>query len=175
MSPQPLDDFSTLPVPEDDVSLTISTGDVSTIWRESNLTSVSGNSVASEALLSVLTESVGRVDENLVVERLSGKVLFCKARAKATTRLKFSIETQMDHVRKDQQTAWVDGDGWHRVHIGLSNVLDNDGNVVVPSSNTLVVRGSDEPSVFVDESDGVDGAEMLVVLLRDLVRVGIVL
>ena len=60
-------------------------------------------------------------------------------------------------------------DRWHRVHVRFCNILDDNGDVIVPSSNGLVVRGGDESSVVIDKGDGVDGSEMLVVSLHNLV------
>lgn len=50
------------------------------------------------------------------------------------------------------------GDGGHRVHVRLGNVLDDDGNVIVPSADSLVVRSGQESPVLIDKSDGVDSA-----------------
>lgn len=75
---QPFDNLATLPIPKDDVALTITTTDISSVGRKANLTGITGNSMTGESLFPVLTEGVGRVDEDLVVERLSSKVLLCQ-------------------------------------------------------------------------------------------------
>ena len=72
-------------------------------------------------------------------------------------------------------TVRVKSNGRHGVHVWFGDVLDNDGDIVVPSSNGFIVRGRDESTVVVDEGDGVDGSEMLVVLLDDLIGVDVVL
>lgn len=72
-------------------------------------------------------------------------------------------------------TVGVDRDRWHRVHVRFGNVLDDYRDVVVPSSDCLVIRGGQEPSVVVDPCDGVDGSQMLIVLLRDLLFPQIIL
>ena len=61
------------------------------------------------------------------------------------------------------------------MHIGLCDVLDDDGNIVVPPSNRLVIRCRQEPSIVIDPGNCVDRAQMLVVLLRDLLLSQIVL
>ena len=75
----------------------------------------------------------------------------------------------------DGRTLRVHTDSWHGMHSRLGNVLDHDGNVVVPDSDRLVVRGGDESSVVIYKVDGVDWAKMLIVLLRDVARVHVVL
>jgi len=129
--------------------------------------------VSSESLLPVLLESFGRVDEDLVVERLSGEPFLCEGRERS--------ERRSQRVRGEDRkgikrlTVRMKSNGRHGVHVWFGDVLDDDGNIVVPSSNGLVVRGRDEPTVVVDEGDGVDGSEMLVVLLDDLIGVDVVL
>jgi hypothetical protein len=73
---EPFQDLASLPVPEDHVSLAVTTGHKASIWRESDGARITGNSMTSEALLSILSESVGRIDEDLVVERLRRKPFF---------------------------------------------------------------------------------------------------
>lgn len=95
------------------------------------------------------------------------------------------------------RTVWMDGDGGHGVHVGLGQVLDDDRDAVLPDEDLLVVGRRHEPPVVVHERDlrrrrsrsrtkalrarsqvceskgrqtyGVDRAEVLVVLLRDVV------
>lgn len=76
---QPLHNLSILPIPEYHLT-TASTGrNVFAIRRETNITSITGDSMASEALLLILTEAaVGRVDKDLIIKRLTSKVTFCK-------------------------------------------------------------------------------------------------
>ena len=62
------------------------------------------------------------------------------------------------------------GDGGHAVHGGVGDVLHVHGDVPLPDAETLVVRGGDEPAVLVHERDGVDGAQMTVVLLDNVAR-----
>lgn len=59
-----------LPIPEHHVPVRISTADPSPVRREPDLACVSCNGVSCEPLLSVLSEVIGGVDEDLIVERL---------------------------------------------------------------------------------------------------------
>ena len=61
----------------------------------------------------------------------------------------------------------------HAEHGGLGDEFDGDGDVVFPSSEGVVVGGGDEAAVFVDESDGVDGAEVVVVFLGHFAGAGV--
>jgi hypothetical protein len=57
----------------------------------------------------------------------------------------------------------------------FGNVFDDDWDIVVPSTYCLVVRGGYETTILIDESNSVDGSEMLIICLDDLVRSQIVL
>lgn len=61
------------------------------------------------------------------------------------------------------------------MHVRFGDILDNDWNVVVPSTNRFVVGRSQESTVLIDESDSVDSAKMLVVCLYNLSCTSIVL
>jgi hypothetical protein len=56
------------------------------------------------------------------------------------------------------------------VHVRFSNVFDDYWDIVVPSTYRLVVRGGYETTILIDESNSIDGSEMLIVSLDDLVR-----
>lgn len=170
--PQPLDQLPVLEVPEHQVPVRVSRRDVPPVGREPDLAGVTSGGVPREALLAVLLKSLSGVDEDLVVERLGGEPFLCGAKG--------GREPEGERKRREGgqgegRTVGVKSNGRHGVHVGLSDVLDHDRDIVVPRSDRLVVRGRDEPAVVVDEGDRVDGSEMLVVLLRDLVGVGVVL
>lgn len=61
------------------------------------------------------------------------------------------------------------------MHIRLGDILDDDGDIIVPRTDRLVVTRRHESAVLVDERDRVDGAEMLVVFLRDFACAEVVL
>lgn len=89
-------------------------------------------------LLPVLPEAVpSRIDDDLVVPALKEHVLPARVQTRAR--------------------QWV--------HVRLGDELDGDGDVDFPGAEGLIVRGGDEAAVFVDEGDGVDGAEVVVVFL----------
>jgi hypothetical protein len=69
----------------------------------------------------------------------------------------------------------MESDRGHRVHVWLSDIFDNNGDVKVPCSNGFVVRSCYKTSVLVYECDGIDGSQVLIVLLRNLSRVNIIL
>lgn len=72
---QSLDDAARLPIPEDDVAATGTRRDVLAIGRETNLTGITSDGVSGKPLLLGLLEApVCRVDQDLVVERLAGKI-----------------------------------------------------------------------------------------------------
>ena len=78
-------------------------------------------------------------------------------------------------VYESRLTVGMDRDSGHRVHVRLCDILDDDGNIIVPPSDRLVVRGRQEPPVVVHPGDGVDRPQMLIVLLRDLLLPQVVL
>lgn len=61
------------------------------------------------------------------------------------------------------------------MHERLSDVLDDNRNVKIPCTDSLVIRRRDEPSILVDESDGIHGTQMLVIFLGDLTSIYVVL
>ena len=65
--------------------------------------------------------------------------------------------------------------GREGVHVGLGDEFDGDGDVEFPGAEGLVVRGGDEAAVLVNEGDGVDGLEVVVVFLRHLPGASVVL
>lgn len=67
---------TSFPFPEYHVAVTISRADQSTIGREPNLARIASNSMTRKSLLAVLAEVVCGVDENLIVEGLSGEPFF---------------------------------------------------------------------------------------------------
>lgn len=67
-------DAARLPLPEDDVALSVAAADPLAVGREADLAGVARDRVPREALVPRLPEVVRAVDEDLVVERLGRKV-----------------------------------------------------------------------------------------------------
>ena len=65
--------------------------------------------------------------------------------------------------------------GGEGVHVGFGDELDGNGDIEFPGAEGLVVGGGDEAAVFVDEGDGVDGLEVVVVFLGHFPGAGVVL
>jgi hypothetical protein len=124
-----------LEVPEMDVSSSVAGADESTIRAESGLTSVPSDGVASVALLPVLLKGLGRVDEDLIVQRLHGEPFLCK-REKSATRARSRAAARHTVGRFSYCGSTV--------HCWLCNVLDDDRNIEIPSSNALVIRSRHE-------------------------------
>ncbi len=62
-------------------------------------------------------------------------------------------------------------DDGHAVLLGVADVLDDDGDAVVPHAQHLVVGAADEAAGVVDEGEAVDGAHVGVVGLHGVVGV----
>ena len=62
-----------------------------------------------------------------------------------------------------------------RVHIRLCDEFYRHGDIEFPCAERLVVGGGDEAAVLVAEGDGVDGAEVVVVLLGHFAGARVVL
>lgn len=122
---QTLDQSAALEVPEDYVSLSVSGADELAIRREADLTSVAGDVVSGEPLLSILLQVWRREEQDLIVERLHTEPLLVRMHC----------------------------DCWQAVHIRLGYVLDDNRDVEVPGSDGLVIRRSDEAAVLVYEID----------------------
>ena len=54
------------------------------------------------------------------------------------------------------------------MHVRLGDIFDCDRDIEIPCTNSLVVGCSNEPSVLVHESNGVDWSQVLIIFLRDL-------
>mmetsp|Transcript_36999 Transcript_36999/g.89197 ORF Transcript_36999/g.89197 Transcript_36999/m.89197 type:complete len:280 (-) Transcript_36999:480-1319(-) len=71
--------------------------------------------------------------------------------------------------------AGVHGDDRHGMHRGIGNVLDWHADVPLPDQYLLVVAGGDHfGTVVFDEGYGIHGRQMMIVLLGDFARGGIV-
>ena len=99
-----------------------------------------------KTLLPVLPEPVrGRIHDDLIVPGLEGHVFARRVRRRPH----------------------------HAVHVGFGDEFDRHGDVVFPSAEGLVVGGGDEAAVVVDEGDGVDGPEVVVVFLGHVAGAGV--
>ena len=65
------------------------------------------------------------------------------------------------------------GSGRDGMHVRLTDMLGDNGDSELPDIHFLVICGRNESPSILNESDGVDGTKMLLVLLDDLLRVGI--
>lgn len=61
------------------------------------------------------------------------------------------------------------------MHVWFSDILDDHRYIKVPSPYCFVVRGGDEAAVFINESNGVDRTQVLIVFLCNVAGVHIVL
>jgi len=69
----------------------------------------------------------------------------------------------------------MNGHRGHRVHVRLGDVFNRDGDIEIPSANSLVIRSRNEPPILIDEGNSVDRPQVLIILLRDLTRPYVVL
>ena len=72
-------------------------------------------------------------------------------------------------------TRWMHRHCRHRMHARLSDILDYDGNIKIPCSNCLIIWSSDKPPIFIHKSNGINGAQMLVVFLSYFTGADIIL
>jgi len=133
--------FGCSPVPEMASALAIARGDELTVGRDRDLARETRDGVPGKSLFVVEFEPFTRsVHDDLVVQRLAYPAL----------------------------AAGVQGGGWDTVHRWLADILDGDWDVVIPDQHLLVVGGGHDSAIVVNEKDGVDGAEVVVVLLNDI-------
>ena len=67
-------DASRLPIPENNITFTVSAADPFPVRGEANLASVTCNGVTCEAFLTILPEVVSAVYQNLVVKGLCSEI-----------------------------------------------------------------------------------------------------
>ena len=144
-------DTTSFPFPKYHVPFAVAAADPLAIRREPDLTSISSNRVASEALVPRLAEVVGAVDQDLVVEALRGKVLLC-----ISIQMSGQCWVVFESSQMRELTTWMNRDCGHRVHVRLCDILDDNRNVIVPCANRLVIRGSYKSPVFVYECNRID-------------------
>ena len=155
------------PVPEYDIPTRVPTADPFAIRRKSNLAGITSYGMTGESLLSVLSKVVGAIDEDLVVKGLRGKEFFYSM---SGFQSKFLYEENCM-----RRTGGMQSYGRHRVHERLGDVLDDNWDVVVPSTYSFVIGGCDKTSIFVNKGDSVDWTEMLIVFLSDFSRIHVIL
>lgn len=137
-----------LPIPETHKTPRISTSQELAVGRNIHVNSIPANVMSAEALLSVLSETIGGcIYDDLVVARIESYGF----------------------------SGGVGSSGDEGKHVGFCDEFDGDVQVEFPCSKRFVVRGSDEASVLVDESDGIYGAKMVVIFLCHFARASIVL
>ena len=66
---------------------------------------------------------------------------------------------------------WVHRGCRHRMHVRLAYVLRHNRDAEFPNIHLFVISCRDKSSAVLNESDRIDGAEMLLVLLHNLLRV----
>mmetsp|Transcript_29222 Transcript_29222/g.73262 ORF Transcript_29222/g.73262 Transcript_29222/m.73262 type:complete len:277 (-) Transcript_29222:1151-1981(-) len=133
-----------LPVPEDALPLRVAADDVLAVRRKVDLAGIARDGVPLEDLLAILPELLlGGVGDHLVVQALP------------------------DHPVPVGRQA----DGGHAVHAGVRDVLDDDGDAVLPHADRLVVACCHEALALVHKRHRVDGPQVLVVLLHHVARV----
>src|SRR5271154_2335373 len=126
------------PIPKNSIATCISRTQPFPIWRKGNIRLKSSISVSREDLLPLCSEAIcGTKHLNCIVERLS-----C-----------------------DMLPTWMYCDFYQRMHVWLGDVFDGNIDTVLPCSKRLIVRGGDEPFIFIAEGNGVDGGKMVVIFL----------
>ena len=134
------------PVPEPQLALCISTAQELSIGGESQTACIARAQVASELFLAVHLEvAFAVIDNNLVVHRLACEVFL----------------------------VWMHRGRGHCVHVWLAYVLGHNGDAKFPHVHLLVVGSRNEASSVLNESYCVNGAQMLLILLHNFLRVRI--
>lgn len=147
-SPNLMVHLTSLIIPKAHPTSAISTGDPVATGANIYIDCVPACIMATELLFTVLAEAVSSsIHDNLVIATLEA----------------------------DRFSRRMRGCGCEGEHVRFSDELDGDGNVQFPCPQRLVVGGSDEAAVFVDEGDGIDWAEVMVIFLSHFAGAGIVL
>ena len=143
-----LHDFVLFPIPNKKTSRAISAHQVLSVGAKVHFARVTGNNVPRKLFLLLQRESVSRLkDSNGIVKTLSHK----------------SMQRRMHHETR------------HGVHRWIGNVLDGHTNIPFPNENLLIITtGHHFGSVIFNEYDGINGCQVVVVLLRDFRRRGVV-
>jgi hypothetical protein len=133
--------LTALPVPKAKPTSGVAAHQELSVGGNINIDGITRIIMSAERLLSILPELIGcRIYNHLVVAAL---------------------------VRHVFPTGMRCGT-YHRVHIRLRDKLDRDGDAVFPCAQRFVVGCSDKSAVLVDEGDGIDRAEMVIIFLHHL-------
>ena len=143
-----LEDFVLLPVPKKDIAVPISTHQELSIRTKCHFAGVPRDTVTGELFLFLHGKLVASLkDGNRIVQTLANEK---------------SLRRVHDQTR-------------HGMHGRVANVLDGDTNIPFPNENLLVITGGDHfRSIVFDKQNGVDGRQMMIVLLGDFRRRSIV-
>mmetsp|Transcript_23881 Transcript_23881/g.42736 ORF Transcript_23881/g.42736 Transcript_23881/m.42736 type:complete len:254 (+) Transcript_23881:149-910(+) len=137
-----------LKIPKQELPITIPTTNKPSIGTNGNIARVSRDIVTLHFFLSLQTVPIPRlVDNDAIIEALTKHELF----------------------------AGVHGNDRHGMHGGVRNVLDWYSNVPFPNQNLFIItRGYHLHAIVLDECDGVNGRQMMIILLRNFSRGGII-
>mmetsp|Transcript_6218 Transcript_6218/g.14075 ORF Transcript_6218/g.14075 Transcript_6218/m.14075 type:complete len:282 (+) Transcript_6218:47-892(+) len=137
-----------LKVPKIELAITIPTANKSSIGTNGYIARISRDIVSLHLFLSLETIPISRlVYHDAIVETLAYQVLF----------------------------AGVHGNYRHGMHRGIGNVLDGYTNVPFPDQHFFIITGGYHlGAIIFNECNGVDGCQMMIVLLGDFPRGGIV-
>ena len=97
---------------------------------------------------------------------------WCEWLHRAATRRGWTERTEgadlvVERLADDVLSIGVHHHRGHRVHAGLGDVFDRDGNIKFPHEDLLVVARRHEATPLVKKRHGIDRREMVVILLRD--------
>lgn len=101
VSLQPGLDSPCLPVPENDISFSVSATNPFSIWGESHLTRVSGYRMTGKSFLTILAKVVGAVDKDLVIERLCRKVSIYSRKKRLMSEFEHIQELEATHSKDE--------------------------------------------------------------------------
>lgn len=69
--------------------------------------------------------------------------------------------------------VWMHRSCRHRMHVWLAYVLGHNGDAELPNIHLFVISSRDKSSAILNESNRIDGAEMFLVLLHNLLRISV--
>jgi hypothetical protein len=137
-----------LPVPKEQVAVAVTADQKLAVGAKGHFTGVARHDMAREFLFPLHREFIPRLkDDDRIVQTLAAK----------------------------ESLGRMHDQSGHGLHGRITNVLDRYANIPLPDQYLLVITASNHfNAVVFHEEYGVDGAQMMIVLLRDLARLGTV-
>lgn len=79
--------------------------------------------------------------------------------------IKRHIYPHAHHLPSVYSTVWSKCDCWHGMHIRFRNILDDNRNIKLPSTQSFIIRSRNKSTILIHKRNSIHGPKMLIVFL----------